>query len=692
MTQEIKKALKKDMNTSKITPLNVASRLAKNPKNPPVFAKTIRLKNGAEIPCADPVATRGLLALMDMQAQMAGAASHYGGPAAFAEMMSALHAIMFEESKSRSKEWFECFHFVNDAGHCENGLYALKANYGFADLSFSSLKGFRSIESKLTGHGESHIFPDGVLISNGPLGSSIGPAEGLCLADRLSGSDRITICAISDGGCMEGEAREALASIPGLAKNGKLNPFVLMISDNNTKLTGRIDTDAFSMQGTFQGLAALGWKLITIEKGNDLQACADAIQAAFSEVRNQSTQPVALLFKTVKGIGTKKTVESASGGHGFPLNEPSALKEFLKEVYSNESVPSELEKWADELLAKARAKESKPSSGESIVSEKVQNGVSKALIAKRKAGLPIISVSSDLPGSTGLAAFQKEFPECTQDVGVAESNMLSVAAGLSKEGFIPVVDTFAQFGVTKGALPLTMASLSEGPMICVFSHVGFQDAADGASHQGLTYLSMVSSIPNVEVYILTSSSEAESLVGQAIDRFAEARKKNKTPVSTVFFLGRENFPSRYMGSDHKYTLGAAQVVFDNTQKHQGALTIVAAGALLHQALEAAYTLESEGRGVIVVNPSIINQPDLTTLRTALRATQNRLLTVEDHQVKNGMGALLAHALLLDGAEFKMRSLGVNGEFGQSAYKALDLYKKHGLDAAAIAQAARKMMQ
>ena len=691
------------MQTQQNKPLKVASLLAPNPQAKPKYAKSIRRASGEVIECADPTATRAMIALMDMQAQMAGAASHFGGPSAFAEMMSALHALFFDEAQKKKNQWYENFNFVNDAGHCENGLYALKANYGFADLTLQSLKGFRSIESQLTGHGESHLFPEGVLISNGPLGSSIAQAQGLALADRLSGSSRVTVCAISDGGCMEGEAREALASIPGLAQKSKLNPFVLMISDNNTKLTGRIDKDSFSMNGTFQALAPLGWKLVVVEKGNDLQTCADAIEKAFSEVQATPTQPVALLFKTVKGIGTKKTAESASGGHGFPLNEPDTIKEFLSEIYSGAAIPTEFERWADELLesgrkkkeaaaAKSAAEKAKGASPSSdIVSEKVQNGVSKALIQLRRKGLPIISVSSDLPGSTGVAGFQKEFPEATQDIGVAESNMMSVAAGLSKHGYIPVVDTFAQFGVTKGALPLTMASLSQAPMICVFSHIGFQDAADGASHQGLSYLAMLSSIPHVDVFVLTSSSEAEALVTQAVEKFAAERAAGRVPHSTVFFLGRENFPSRYLASDYKYRLGEAQVIFDNTQEKKGAVTIVAMGALLHQALEAAYALEKDGVGVVVVNPSIVNHPDLTTLRTVLRSTQNRLLTVEDHQLVGGLGAQLSHALLLDGLSLQVRSLGVRGEFGQSAYKALDLYKKHGLDATAIVKAVKELI-
>ncbi|MCB0351149.1 MAG: transketolase, partial [Bdellovibrionales bacterium] len=256
------------------------------------------------------------------------------------------------------------------------------------------------------------------------------------------------------------------------------------------------------------------------------------------------------------------------------------------------------------------------------------------------------------------------------------------------QGYIPVVDTFAQFGVTKGALPLTMAALSQAPMICVFSHVGFQDAADGASHQALSYYSMLSSIPETDVYSLTSSSEAEALMSQAIEDFAAARAAGKTPHNSVFFLGRENFPPTYLSDNYKYKLGEAQVVFDNTDKYSNGVTIVASGALLHQALHAAYVLDADQQGVCVVNPSVINKPDVNTIRTCLRNTGGNLLTVEDHQLIGGMGAMLTHSLMTEGISFKVKSLGVKGEFGQSAYNAIELYKKHGLDADAIVTAAK----
>ncbi len=665
-------------------PLPRPSKLAATPSRDPEFFTTVKLKSGETIRVADPSATRALVALMDMNAVMGGAASHWGGPSAFAELMSATHGIMFSEARKSGKAWFEMFNFANDAGHCENGLYALKANYGFGGLKFEELKKFRSIESKLTGHGESHLFPEGVQLSNGPLGSTLPQTQGLAYADHLAGRERVTITAISDGGCMEGEAREAMAAIPGLAATGKMAPFVMIISDNNTKLTGRIDEDCFSMTPTFQSLKALGWEVVDLMEGHDLQKCSDTIEAAIAGARKNPRKPIAIHARTIKGFGVKKTSESASGGHGFPLKAPSELKAFLTEIYNGDSVPGVFLQWAEELEGIAA---NKKSSGDKSPAVKVQEGVSKALNKKRAEGLPVFSVSADLPGSTGLAAFQKAHKDSVQDIGVAESNMVSMAAGMSKLGYIPVVDTFAQFGVTKGALPLTMAALSQAPVIAIFSHVGFQDAADGASHQSLGYFAMVSSIPHTQVIALSCSDEAEALVGQAIDDFAAQTKAGKTPDSYIFFLGRENFPLNYGVSDFK--LGQAQVLRDSAK---AGVVIAAAGAMINQALKAAEILKSSGHEAIVVNVSSVNHPDVKTLRACLEKSGGRLLTVEDHQLTAGMGAMLIQALMQEGVALsKTHSIGVKGEFGQSAYNAIDLYKKHGMDSESIAAAAKKLI-
>lgn len=689
-----------------LEPLVVKSQLSGTPKNKPRFSVNVQLNSGEQINIVDPRSTRAMVALMDMNAHHGGAASHFGGPAAFAELMSATHGIMFHFAAKRKVEWFEAFHFVNDAGHCENGLYALKANYGFADLSLESLKKFRSIDSFLSGHGEAHLFPSGVLVSNGPLGSGVPQAQGLAMGDALSGKKRITVCALSDGGAMEGEAKESLAAIPGLAKKGLLAPFVLIISDNRTKLSGRIEQDAYSMEPTFQSLEKLGWKVMRIEDGHQLQACVATIEEAITQVSFDATVPVVIVARTIKGKGTKKTESSATGAHGFPLKKAEELSAFLSEIYesggtASGAVPTEFLTWTEELKnqeiqqTNSGIKNSTPTlPGISLIknspSEKIQTGVAAALINCRKKGLPVVSVSADLQGSTGVAEFHKAFPECGFDVGVAEANMISTAVGLSLSGYIPVVDTFAQFGVTKGALPLTMASLSQGPVIGIFSHTGFQDAADGASHQALSFYAQVSSIPHVEVYSLSTSSEAEALVTEAIEKFAADRKNGKASPSRIFFLGRENFPRRLSSEQEPYFLGRNQTVIDNVNElSQKAVTLVAGGSLLGEAIKASDILREKGIGTVVIHASAVNHPDVKTVNAALLRTGSRLVTVEEHREIGGMGAMLVHALVKGGvgSGLKLKSLGVGDHFGQSAYSALDLYKKHGLDANSIAQAA-----
>ncbi len=658
----------------------------------PRYSIEIKTKHCGSLSFSNPKISRLSLALMDMQAGLGGAASHWGGPSAFAEIVSALFGLAFHLANEKNLHWHELFHIINDAGHCENGIYALKANYGFGGLSFKDLRGFRSIESPLTGHGESHLYPRGVYLSNGPLGSTLAQAQGLAVADRLQKLSRFTVVLISDGALMEGEAKEALASIPGFYEKNKLCPFVLIASDNNKKLSGQIDTDSFSMDPSFRSLSSLGWECVDLPSGHELKSCVKVLESIFLRKKEELKKPIFVRAKTIKGYGLKEMEQSKSGGHGFPLKTPEKLADFLEEIYGSKNIPEEFVHWCKEL-EQISASQSRSKMGKSSEKKvKAQEGISRAMIQAKKNHLPVVSVSADLQGSTGVLAFQKEFPEHCFDLGVAESNMISLAAGLSKQGFIPVVDTFTQFGVTKGALPLFMANLSQSPLIAIFSHAGLQDAADGASHQNLSYLAQTASLPLVRTYSLSSSEEAFHLLTQAIDSFVLSRKKGKCPFTQIFFLGRETFPSSYLPDKASYQLGRSQVIFsvlEQVPDSKKAITLLASGTLLGEALEAGKKLSQQSWNVIVVNASIINHPDVATLQSCLAKTNNRLVTVEDHNLIGGMASLVAHALALKGISVDMHSLAVRSAFGRSAYQSAHLYEKEGLTAHHIEEAIKK---
>jgi transketolase len=673
-----------------LKPLDLKSRLAPTPAHPPKYSVTIKNAAGQDVVLADPRATRALVALMDIHAVNGGAACHWGGPAAFAEIMAAIHGIMFAV---KDRPWHEAFNFVNDAGHAENGIYALRANYGFDGMTFASLRDFRSVKSKLTGHGESHLNPEGVLMSNGPLGSALPQSQGLAIADKVAGRDRVTVCVVSDGASMEGEAKEAFAAIPGLAAKGRVNPYVLVVSDNDTKLSGRITKDSFSMQPTFNAMAVLGWNVIKVEKGHDLPAVYDAFEKGIAAAKADPARPVCLWVKTVKGYGIKATEENSAGGHGFPLGNAEKIVDWIHEIYGG-NPPGEFLNWAQEQRADWEKKETEkkakaaaaPAAASSVKKDKIQAGLAKGAIRAATDGYPVFSVSSDVQGSTGISAFQKTLPDRFIEVGIAEANMVSTGAGLAKAGFVAIVDTFGQFGVTKGNLPLTMAALSQAPVIAMFSHVGFQDAADGASHQATTYFAAVSAIPHTVVIAPSCADEAEAFMYEAIRRQAEDRKAGKDGESYLFFVGRENYPI-YWVENATYPWGRAQVLQEGND-----VVLVGCGPLLGRTVDAGKKLQEKGIRATVISNPFVNQIDLETIGGAVQKCGGRLVTIEDHQVVGGMGAQLSHALSNAGIAHRVKSLGIPGEFGQSAYVAEHLYQKYGLTADGLVAAAEVLVK
>jgi len=674
-----------------LKPLSLQSRLAATPARAPKYSVTIKNARGEDVVAADPRATRALVALMDVHAVNGGAACHWGGPAAFAEMSAAVHAIMFGV---KDRPWHEAYNFVNDAGHAENGIYALRANYGFDNMSFEDLKGFRSLKSKLTGHGESHLNPEGVLLSNGPLGSALPQAQGLAIADKVAGRDRVTICLVSDGASMEGEAKEAFAAIPGLAAKDRVNPFVMLVSDNDTKLSGRITKDSFSMQRTFQSLGALGWNVITVPNGHDLPSVYLAVEKGIEQARKNPNFPVCLWIKTIKGYGVKATMDNAAGGHGFPLSNGEKIVDFVNEIYGGQT-PDEFAQWAKALREdwekkdaekKAKAAAAPAPAAPAAKKDKIQSGLAKAAIKAAAEGYPVFSISSDVQGSTGISAFQKTFPDRYIEVGIAEANMVSTGAGFAKAGFIPIVDTFGQFGVTKGNLPLTMAALSQAPVIAMFSHVGFQDAADGASHEATTYFAATSAIPHTVVIAPSCADEAEAFMYEAIKRYAADRSAGKDGENYIFFVGRENYPLSWV-PNAAYPWGKAQVLSQGND-----VVLIGCGPLLDKAINAGKKLAEKGIKATVINNPFINHVDVETIGAAVKAVNGRVVTIEDHQVIGGMGSMVSHALARAGIVHRMKSLGIPGEFGRSAYVAEHLYQHYGLTTDKMVEAALELMK
>ena len=176
---------------------------------------------------------------------------------------------------------------------------------------------------------------------------------------------------------------------------------------------------------------------------------------------------------------------------------------------------------------------------------------------------------------------------------------------------------------------------------------------------------------------------------QAFEKFAADATAGREGKSYVFFLGRENFPKTFANNDYK--LGKAQIVADTSAKFSKSVALVAGGSLLHEALVASDLLAAKGIGSIVVNPAIMNYPDVGLLMSVLAKTSGKIISIEDHQEIGGQGQMLTAALHKAGVRFSQRTLAVTGEFGQSAYNAIDLYRKHHLDSESMVKAACELI-
>ena len=173
---------------------------------------------------------------------------------------------------------------------------------------------------------------------------------------------------------------------------------------------------------------------------------------------------------------------------------------------------------------------------------------------------------------------------------------------------------------------------------------------------------------------------------EAIKRQAADRAAGKDGESYIFFVGRENYPM-YWVEGAKYPWGKAQVLQQGTD-----VVLIACGVLVNKAIEAGKKLAEQGIKATVINNPFINQVDVETIGAAVKAASGRVVTIEDHQIVGGMGAQISHALSTAGVAHRMKSLGINGEFGQSAYVAEELYQHHGLTSAKMIEAAQALMK
>ena len=286
----------------------------------------------------------------------------------------------------------------------------------------------------------------------------------------------------------------------------------------------------------------------------------------------------------------------------------------------------------------------------------------------------VVALCADLTGSLKMNAFQDAFPNRFFQVGIAEANMISLAAGMTIGGKIPFTGTFANFstGRVYDQIRQSIAYSKKNVKICA-SHAGLTLGEDGATHQILEDIGMMRMLPNMTVVVPADFNQTKQAT--------KAIAKHDGPVYLRF--GRPVMPI-FVKPDADFQIGKAQEVYKGTD-----VTIIACGHMVWKSIEAAKVLTEKGVSVELINMHTIKPLDVSAILSSVSKT-GCVVTAEEHMANGGLGEAVAQVLSKNHPcphEF----VAVDDSFGESG-KPMDLLDKYGLGTSNIVEAVEKAIE
>jgi transketolase len=283
----------------------------------------------------------------------------------------------------------------------------------------------------------------------------------------------------------------------------------------------------------------------------------------------------------------------------------------------------------------------------------------------------IVTVDADLSKSTMTAAFAKKYPDRAYNLGIAESNMVGIGAGLALTGKIPFVCSFACFVVGRFETIRISVAYTNANVKIVGTHAGIAIGEDGYSQMGLEDIACVRALPNVTIVQPADELETRQAIAYAVE--------HEGPM--YLRLTRQNLDD-VCPPDYRFRPGTWLVLRSGPD-----VTLVASGGTVANSLQAATILAADGISAEVINAASIKPLDEDRLLRSAGKT-GHVVTVEDHSTEGGLGGAVAE-VLGERLPTPLKRLGVHG-FGESG-DAKGLYAKHGLDPAGIASSVRKFL-
>jgi transketolase len=542
--------------------------------------------------------------------------------------------------------------FVLSKGHAAPILWAVLHEAGAIDDDPMTL---RRYDSRLEGH-PTPLVP-WVRVATGSLGQGLSAAAGMAWARKLDGEPGRVYVLLGDGEVAEGSVWEAaeFASCNGLAN-------LCAVIDLNRLGQSGPTMHQHHAEVYERRLQAFGWDTAVVD-GHDI----GALQEAFARGRRAS-RPFGIVARTKKGKGVS-FLEDKEGWHGKPVKKGDELARAVAELGDTDI----------RLRVEPRHYDGEPRRAEGEIAitlayEKGQEVATReafgAALAKLAKCCPqVVALDGDTKNSTFSEKFKAVAPERFVEAYIAEQNMVGVALGMSTEGKIPIASTFACF-LTRAYDFIRMAVYSRPKhLVLCGSHAGVSIGEDGASQMALEDLAMMRALVKATVLYPSDAVSAERAVETAARTEGIVYIRTSRPKTPVLYANDEPFP-----------VGGSKTL---RQSAKDAITVVAAGVTLFEALTAHDRLQKDGLAVRVIDLYSVQPLDTETLRRAAAETRG-IVVVEDHSARGGIGEAVAAAVA---GKTRVQILAVR-EIPRSG-KPNELLRAHGIDADAIVRAVRE---
>ncbi len=634
---------------------------------------------------------KNIMIRLAIEAPVLHKSGHPGGP------LSAFD-FAYEVNRMRDPAVDQTLRF--SAGHLSLLAFTLEWFFGRNgdDARLASpdaiMKAFRT-PAGLPGHAEAGI--GDIPFGAGPLGKGVSNALGVAFALKYLKKKGLVDVLMADGDSQEGQIMEAFR----LAAHLKLDNVIVHGDWNDIQLSS-LPTKTVAADLASIALAS-GWNVIEVQNGNDPSQIRAALERA--KKFEGKGRPTFICYYTTMGHGVPVMEEGSNTGkknyHGAPLSkeeaEASLTALHLPSLSELTKAYDSIQKTHRKTFEAARSKRASASFPfplsksykRAITTEK--GGARKDLGAVHITGLMnidprIVVLHADLAGSGGFDVTEKAFPDRVINVGVAEANMVMMAAGMRQAGLLPVTYTFAAFGTNEARANVRLIDINGGhvPLGVLYdcTHAGLSVGEDGETHQDRNYLNLP--FDHTQVWVPGDCNQVGAMAEKAMEIIAQGKE------SVFIMTGRSNHPQlvKSDGSvlyDSQYTFDATATMLRGSGDSSDHATILSHGLILHEAVKAADLLKTDTkRSIRVLNMASIRPLDASAVIKAALETQH-LIVAEDHNTEGGLASQIADLIADLSLPCTLTRIGVRHYFPSGT--AEDLLVLAGLDAQSIADRA-----